>query len=316
MPAQPHASAAAGAAPPGNRALRGRQKSADNRAVSVDHYENFPVASWLCPPAMRPAVVAIYRFARTGDDIADEGQTSPAQRRAELAHYRAALLACAGGQPLPDAWPQVFGPLARAMQQHRLPLAHLDALLDAFDQDCGNPPHADRVQLLDYCRRSANPVGRLMLHLAGVQDAMSLQQSDAICTALQLINFWQDMSVDLPRGRHYVPVADATRHGLTLEALAQGQDSPASQALLRELCQWAGAMMHQGAPLATRLPGRLGWELRLVVQGGLRILQKIDRLQYRTLGQRPTLGAADLPLLLWRGWRMPGRVGSRRAAWP
>lgn len=284
--------------------------------MSVDHYENFPVASLLCPPALRPAVTAIYHFARTADDIADEGQDSPTQRRTTLANYRAALQACGEGRLPGNAWPQVFGPLALTIARHRLPTEHLHALLDAFDQDCGNPRHADRVQLLDYCRRSANPVGRLVLHLAGVQDAMSLQQSDAICTALQLINCWQDMSIDLPRGRHYVPVADAANHGLSLDLLAAGQDSQASQALLRELCQWAETLMRQGAPLAHKLPGRLGWELRLVVQGGLRILEKVAAMEYRTLARRPRLGALDGPVLLWRALRMPTRFGTRRAAWP
>lgn len=327
---------------------------ADNAAVPVDHYENFPVASWLCPPAMRGAVTAIYRFARTADDIADEGDAPAPQRRAELARYRAALHAAAQGQPLmADAWPGAFGPLAAAIARHRLPLAPLDDLLTAFERDTHNPRYADRTALLDYCRHSANPVGRLMLHLAGVHDARSLAQSDAICTALQLINFWQDPSVDLPRGRHYVPETDARRHGLTLDRLAElaqqaqqppqrtplpkgaqavqtvrtapavqnarpalaarsapttdaaaRRDAARSQALLRELCAWAGSLMQQGAPLALRVPGRLGWELRLVVQGGLRILEKIERMQYRSLHQRPVLGPADGPLLLWRAWRM------------
>ena len=272
--------------------------------MPVDHYENFPVASVLCPPALRAPVQAIYHFARTADDLADEGDASAETRRHSLAQYRVALMAAATGAVAADRWPAVFGPLAQAIQAHALPLPLLDDLLDAFIQDTGNPHYADRNQLLDYCRRSANPVGRLMLHLAGVQDALSLAQSDAICSALQLINFWQDPSVDLPRGRHYVPVADAACHGLQLLDLQAGSDTPATQALLRELCHWAAALMQQGAPLACRVPGRLGWELRLVVQGGLRILERIAAMQYRTLGQRPTLSALDLPVLLWRALRM------------
>ncbi len=272
--------------------------------MSIDHYENFPVASWLCPAALRPAVLAIYHFARTADDIADEGPATPAQRAADLARYRMALQAAASGTPMTDAWPRVFEPLAAAMARHQLPVHLLDDLLDAFLQDTGNPLHADRTQLLDYCRRSANPIGRLMLHLAGVNDALSLAQSDAVCTALQLINFWQDPSVDLPRGRHYVPQADAQRHGLSLQTLATQPDSAASQALLRELCQWTADLMRQGAPLACRVPGRLGWELRLVVQGGLRILERIQGLQYRTLHQRPVLGGHDLSVMAWRALRM------------
>ncbi len=272
--------------------------------MSVDHYENFPVASILCPPALRGPVQAIYHFARTADDLADEGDSPASQRLAELAMYRHALAAADAGQVLPGPWPGVFGPLSRVLHSHHLPLPLLQDLLSAFEQDTGNPQYADRAELLDYCRRSANPIGRLMLHLAGMEDALSLAQSDAVCSALQLINFWQDPSVDLPRGRHYVPLADAQRHGLTLDALQAGPDSPATQALLRELCGWAAELMQQGAPLACRLPGRLGWELRLVVQGGLRILERIGQMHYRTLGQRPALSARDLPVLLWRALRM------------
>ena len=272
--------------------------------MSVEHYENFPVASLLCPPAMRAGVTALYHFARTADDLADEGDVPPETRRVQLQQYRQALRDTAAGQPATGPWAPVLGPLGQAITRHHLPLPLLTDLLDAFSQDTHNPRYADRAQLLDYCRRSANPVGRLMLHMAGVCDAQALAQSDAICSALQLINFWQDPSIDLPRGRHYVPVADAQRHGLTLNDLAQQTDSPASQALLRELCHWAGALMAEGAPLACHVPGRLGWELRLVVQGGLRILERIGAMHYRTLRQRPTVGASDLPVLLWRALRM------------
>ena len=256
---------------------------------------------------MRAGVTALYHFARTADDLADEGDATPEARRSQLQQYRQVLLACAAGQAHTGPWAPVFGPLAQAITRHHLPLPLLTDLLDAFSQDTHNPRYADRAQLLDYCRRSANPVGRLILHMAGVCDAQALTQSDAICSALQLINFWQDPSVDLPRGRHYVPAADAQRHGLSLDQLAQQAqlaDSPASQALLRELCHWAGALMAEGAPLACRVPGRLGWELRLVVQGGLRILERIAAMHYRTLRQRPTLGASDFPVLLWRALRM------------
>ena len=272
--------------------------------MSVNHYENFPVASVLCPPALRAPVRAIYHFARTADDLADEGEASVAERRASLANYREALRAAAAGQLPAGPWSSVFVPLAQELRAHRLPLSLLEDLLCAFEQDAGNPHYLDREQLLDYCRRSANPIGRLMLHLAGVHDEVSLTQSDAICSALQLINFWQDASVDLPRGRHYVPVADARRHGLELDDLRLGADNPATQALLRELCQWAAALMKEGAPLTWRVPGRLGWELRLVVQGGLRILERIGQMQYRTLSQRPALRAQDLPVMLWRALRM------------
>ena len=273
--------------------------------VSVDHYENFPVASWLCPRRLRPAVAAIYWYARTADDLADEGDAEPAQRIARLQAYRDELRHVhAGGPARPGPWLAVYAPLQRAIVQHGLPLAPLLDLLDAFEQDVRQPTYADRTALLDYCRRSANPVGRLLLHLYGVDDARALARSDAVCTALQLINFWQDLGVDAPRGRHYVPLADAHRHGVSLAALQARADSPATRALLRELCAWARALMLEGAPLALSLPGRLGWELRLVVQGGLRVLERIARLDHATLRQRPALGAADALPMLWGAARL------------
>ncbi|MGN6827373.1 squalene synthase HpnC [Paucibacter sp. M5-1] len=281
-------------------------------AVSIEHYENFPVASWLCPPALRPAIAAIYHFARTADDIADEGEASAEQRLAELRAYRADLQAVSRGQPPSPRWAaRVFTPLGPALQRHRLPLPLLEALLDAFEQDLVKTRYADRAELLDYCRRSADPVGRLLLHLYGVGDAQALRQSDAICSSLQLINFWQDMSRDGPRGRVYAPQQDLARHGLSAEALQRCEDSPAARALLRELCDWAERLMHEGAPLVHRLPGRAGWELRLVVQGGLRILAKIKAMDHATLLTRPRLHAIDLPTMLWRALRMNASLNAR-----
>jgi squalene synthase HpnC len=268
--------------------------------VSVDHYENFPVASVLCPPALRPPITAIYHFARTADDIADEGDASTEARLAELAAYRSELLAVASGQAPQARWARVFAPLQQQMQRHALPLPLLTDLLDAFAQDTRNPPYPDRATLLDYCRRSANPIGRLLLHLYGIDDAEALRRSDAICSALQLINFWQDLSVDGPRGRHYVPLADREHHGVPLADLATCRDSPAARALVRDLCHWARGLMLDGAPLVHQVPGRAGFELRLVVQGGLRILEKIAAMDHASLTRRPTVGATDLPLLLGR----------------
>jgi hydroxysqualene synthase len=202
--------------------------------VSVDHYENFPVASWLCPPALRPAVTALYGFARTADDLADEGDAAPAVRLAQLQSYRQALAVAAANQPDPEArWPQVFGPLRSTLLSHRLDIRLLEDLLSAFEQDVHNPRYEDKAQLLDYCRHSANPVGRLLLQLYGVAEPVALKESDAICSALQLINFWQDIGRDLARGRCYVPRADARRHGLDLTDLQAGVDTPAIRALLR-----------------------------------------------------------------------------------
>jgi squalene synthase HpnC len=271
---------------------------------AVDHYENFPVASWLCPPRLRPPIAAIYHFARTADDIADEGHDSAAERLAALAQYRADLHATGQGLAHSDRWPGVFAALARQIQAHHLPLHLLDDLLDAFAQDVRKTDegsgYTDRSELLDYCRRSANPVGRLLLHLYGVHDEASLQQSDAICSALQLINFWQDISRDVPRGRYYLNEADLAAHDLTQAAIQTLQPTPAAIALVRSQVQWARELMLSGAPLVHRVPGRAGWELRLVVQGGLRILEKIEALQFNTLQHRPSVGGRDAPVILWR----------------
>jgi len=278
------------------------------RPVSVDHYENFPVASWLCPPQLRPAIRAIYGFARTADDLADEGDAPPAQRLADLAAYRRDLALAATGSATSARWAAVFTPLAATMRTHRLPEALLADLLSAFEQDTTRREYADRADLLDYCRRSANPVGRLLLHLYGIADAQALQQSDAICTALQLVNFWQDLGTDTARGRLYLPLADLHRHNVDPEALRRGQDGPELRRALADAVGWARTLMLRGAPLVNTVGRQAGWragaELRLVVQGGLRIAEKIEQLQHATLTHRPTIGAADAPVLLWRAWRM------------
>lgn len=282
-------------------------------ASAPAHYENFPVASWLCPPRLRPPIAAIYGFARTADDIADEGSAGASERLEDLRAFRAELSSAARGAA-PSRWPEVFGPLARAMRDFALPEDLLADLLSAFVQDTektrDGAGYADRAQLLDYCRRSANPIGRLLLHLYGVDDAHSLARSDAICSALQLINFWQDLSVDLPRGRFYLPHEDTQAHGLApgdfraFVPLAPAPPPPNAIALVRSQVAWARALMGEGAPLVHRLPGRAGWELRLVVQGGLRILDKIEAQGCDSFSRRPTIGKADAPLLAWRALGM------------
>jgi squalene synthase HpnC len=277
---------------------------ASPHAPQAGHYENFPVASWLCPASLRPAVAAIYAFARTADDIADEGSADAAERLAQLADYRAELAACVIGNGTYPRWPGVFERLAQARRDHSLPEAPLYDLLSAFEQDIihtrDRRGYATRAELLDYCRRSANPVGRLMLHLYGVHDAQALHQSDCICTALQLINFWQDLSVDVPRGRFYVPAEDCGPQGLDPLAPSSWAGHPNAARLVRLEVDWARELMLEGAPLAHRVPGRAGWELRLVVQGGMRILDKIAAGGFDSLRSRPRLTAADGPLLLWR----------------
>ena len=275
-----------------------------NSPAPIAHYENFPVASWLCPAHLRAPIAAIYHFARTADDIADEGNATARQRLDELQAYREDLIAVFGETDTSTRWPQVFGPLQVALQTHHLPPLLLHDLLDAFVQDTRKSAaaqgYATQAELLDYCRRSANPVGRLLLHLYGVTDPLALQRSDAICSALQLINFWQDLSVDIPRGRYYLPLEDCTRFGvLQADILAQNQTQNATL-LIAHCVANAGASMVFGSQLVHQIPGRAGWELRLVVQGGLRILDKIRGLGYATLNQRPTLRWWDLPVMLWR----------------
>ena len=270
----------------------------------VTHYENFPVASLLCPPQLRAPIAAIYAFARTADDLADEGDLSAAQRLADLQAYRTELQHVAAGQPPQPRWAAVFGPVQWAIQTHGLPLALLDDLLSAFLQDVDmterGATYPDRAALLDYCRRSANPIGRLLLHLYGVQSDAALRESDAICSALQLINFWQDLSVDIPRGRYYLTDADRQQHSISLTAMQQRQDTPQLRQLVMDQARWARDLILHGAPLVHRVPGRAGWELRLVVQGGLRILDKVDTLQGRSLWVRKTVGKGDVPVMAWR----------------
>lgn len=276
--------------------------------LPVTHYENFPVASLLCPPALRAPIAAIYAFARTADDIADEGDAPAPERLRDLTDYRTDLHAIATGAAPSPRWASVFVPLAGVLRSHQLPVPLLDDLLSAFAQDVTKTDaaagYADRAELLDYCRRSANPVGRLLLHLYGVHDEAALQQSDAICTALQLINFWQDLSVDLPRGRFYLPEADCAAHGVQRADLRTLRSTPQTTQLIAESAVWARASMTKGAPLVHLLPGRAGWELRLVVQGGLRILDKVDALRGASLHTRPRIRAWDGPLMLARALTM------------
>ncbi len=279
-------------------------------ASSVDHYENFPVASWLCPAALRPAVRSLYHFARTADDLADEGQASFEQRLRDLADYRAQLdAALAGELGTGGRWSSIFHPLQHVIARHHLPGPLLHDLISAFEQDVRHTAsghcYANSAELLFYCARSANPVGRLLLHLYGVHDSVSLAQSDQICSALQLINFWQDIRVDHGRDRHYLPQDALGRHGVRLSDFAVDA-SPETATQVRmaqtvaELCGQARARMLAGAPLARRVPGRAGWELRLVVQGGLRILDKMASQDHRSWLARPRLRWPDLLVMAWR----------------
>jgi squalene synthase HpnC len=279
-------------------------------ASGVGHYENFPVASMLCPAALRPAVRALYHFARTADDLADEGEAKAEQRLHDLAAYRAQLDAALTGALNPASrWSGIFQPLQQTIEQHQLPGPLLQELISAFEQDVRHTAskhrYSDSAELLAYCAQSANPVGRLLLHLYGVHDSASLAQSDQICSALQLINFWQDIRVDHARGRHYLPTDVLGRHGVRLADFGADATPDAATQIrmaktVAELCAQARALMLAGAPLARRVPGRAGWELRLVAQGGLRILDKIAAQGQRSWLKRPRLRWPDLLLMGWR----------------
>lgn len=270
-------------------------------ASTVGHYENFPVASLLMPAALRRPVRAIYAFARSADDFADEGQHPQEWRLARLDEYRQALQRLQSGQV---ADTPLFTELGGAITAYSLPFEAFFDLLDAFSQDVVKGRYADFDEVLDYCRHSANPVGRLMLHLYGAADSRNLAWSDAICTALQLINFWQDVEIDLAKDRIYLPQDDMARHGVTEAQLAARDSSGGFRPLMRFQCERAGAMLDAGAPLATRLPGRIGLELRMIVQGGRRILDKMESAGGDVFRHRPTLSAFDWPLMFFRAFTM------------
>ena len=274
--------------------------------MSVGHYENFPVASILLPKRLRWPVSVIYRFARTADDFADEGDLPPAARLAALDDYRAELAriesAAPSGLPL-------FVDLAAVIRDHRLPIGLFRDLLDAFSQDVVKHRYATFAEVLDYCRRSANPVGRLLLHLFGAAHAPNLERSDAICSALQLINFWQDLAIDWRKGRVYLPREDLDRFGVSEAQLAAGDTGGGFAALMRFEVARSRAMLESGAPLAVSLRGRVGLELRMIVQGGLRILDKLAALNGDVFGRRPVLGAFDWPLMAFRAAAMRGALG-------
>lgn len=268
--------------------------------MSVNHYENFPVASLLLPAHLRPAVKAIYAFARSADDLADEGDASPQERLAALATYERELDNIENGRPQTP----LFVTLQETVSRHRLPLQPLRDLLSAFRQDVTTTRYATFDALMDYCRRSANPVGAILLHLYDAADERNLRDSDAICSALQLINFWQDVAIDWQKQRIYLPQQDLERFGVTQAHLEQAKVDDAWRALMRFEVASARALMLSGAPLALRLPGRIGWELRLVVHGGLRILERIEAADYDVFRRRPQLRLSDWLCVVARAMAM------------
>ncbi|WP_256081826.1 squalene synthase HpnC [Massilia sp. YIM B04103] len=269
--------------------------------MPVDHYENFPVASILMPSRLRPAVEAIYAFARSADDLADEGDATPEQRIAALEAYEAALGRIGrdetGLEPL-------FARLAGAVHAHALPLQPFHDLLSAFKQDITVTRYATYDSLLDYCARSANPVGTLMLHLYDAADDDNLRDSAAICSALQIINFLQDVAIDMQKERIYLPLEDLARFAVSPAHLDRNDNQAKWRKLMQFEVERARALMLSGAPLAKRLKGRIGFELRLVIQGGLRILEAIEAVEYDVFRRRPKLEKRDWIKVFWRALRM------------
>lgn len=278
--------------------------------MSIDHYENFPVASVLLPARLRPAVQNIYRFARSADDIADEGNAGAEERLQQLAAYRHALHKINIGELTnhdDESLSHVFIPLDKTIREHNLPLQPFYDLLSAFEQDVSKTRYADDIELLDYCRRSANPVGHLMLDLYKANQAQNIQWADSICTGLQLTNFWQDVAIDWEKDRVYIPQDKLQVHGVSEAYIADNTDRSTPLVfdaswhnLMREQVQQARDYLQQGLPLCRVLPGRISYELKLVVLGGLRILERLDELHYDVFYQRPTLRKRDWLRLLAR----------------
>jgi phytoene synthase len=273
--------------------------------LAREHYENFPVASFLLPAAMRPHVAAVYAFARIADDFADEGEETEAARLARLDSWGAWLRGRGdpAGAGLPPETPDVFAALRATIRSCDLPLALFEDLLSAFRQDVTTRRYAAWADVLDYCRRSANPIGRLLLALYRRTEPALLAQSDAICTGLQLTNFWQDVAIDWDKGRVYLPREDLARFDVDEAQIGARTVDGRWRALMAFEVERTRRLLQTGAPLARALGGRIGLELRLVVQGGLRILERIDAAGGDIFRHRPALSAHDWTLMGLRALR-------------
>lgn len=274
--------------------------------MTANHYENFPVASWLMPSHLRPAIRAIYAFARTADDFADEGVRPDEERLTLLGTFKSDLDCISAG-----ATPQhpTLQKLAEVIQQFDLPLQPFYDLLEAFAQDIRVKSYESEAAVLDYCRRSANPVGRILLSLWKKDQYQDwLEASDAICTALQLINFLQDIAIDAEKNRIYIPQEILRAYQVSpTEILAMRLNThPAPSQALRDLilaeCAKCRTRMLSGAHLPALLGGRIRWELSLVIAGGLRICEKIEAVGGDIVFQRPQLKRLDYFCLAWREW--------------
>ena len=274
---------------------------AECEQLARTHYENFPVASLLLPKRMRPAIAAIYAFARRADDFADEPGLADAERLRRLDDWQERLRRCTSpGAPAATPEDLVFVALGDAIRAHQLPLSLFEDLLSAFRQDVTVTRYATWADVLDYCSRSANPVGRLVLLVGGYRDEERARRSDDICTALQLTNFWQDFARDWRNGRLYVPLADRDRAGAEEADLAAGRLTPAWREALREVTARTRALFERGRPLCDMVDGRLKLELRFTWLGGTRILERLERSGFTIFDHRPTLAAGDAVSLVWR----------------
>jgi hydroxysqualene synthase len=275
------------------------------------HYENFPVASWLVPRLMRHHVAAVYAFARAADDFADEGTRSVDERHRLLDSWLCRLReAVSDNQPPPrrpivEGEPpntnEIFLALGATIREKQLPSSLFEDLLSAFRQDVTVTRYESWVDVMDYCRRSANPVGRLVLRIADYRDPKLDGWSDAVCTALQLTNFWQDLKIDFDRGRVYIPVDEMRAHGALPSDLSGSIMTPAWTRAVAAAVSRTRALFNEGLPLCDAVRGRLKYELRATWLGGTRILDRLERSEYDMIHSRPSLGAADAP---WFAWRM------------
>jgi squalene synthase HpnC len=265
--------------------------------IAREHYENFPVASWVLPAAMRPHIAAIYAFARRADDFADEPGLADKERLRLLDEWGAKLDARTPGSTDEDL---IFQALEHTIRTHNLPRTLFHDLLSAFRQDVVTRRYQTWGDVLDYCRRSANPVGRLVLRVAGHDHPALDAQSDAVCTALQLTNFWQDLAIDWQRGRLYVPLDDVNRTGARESDLDARRITPAWASVLESVAGRTRQLFEAGRGIADATSGRLRWELRLTWLGGSRILEKTETVGFDVFNRRPRLTAGDAPALLWR----------------
>lgn len=266
-------------------------------AVNAGHYENFPVASIVLPRRLRAPVRAIYTFARTADDFADEGDLPTHERLRLLAEYHAHLSALERGEVMDHP---VFSALAPVIREYGLPFKLFHDLLSAFEQDVSKTRYAHFGEVMDYAKRSANPVGRLLLHLFGARDEKHLAWSDGICSALQLINFLQDVAVDWQKGRVYLPQDEMGKYGITEQQIAQGRMDGLWRNFMNHQIERARRMLLAGSPLGLALPGRIGFEMRLIILGGARILDKIQAVEGDVFYRRPTLDWRDGLGIFWR----------------